>query len=289
MPRTLPAQIYQQKLMGDSLWELASRYFVCAGVGGASKLFVECMYDFRAEDSERLITAVEERPADRPLVTVCNHTSTLDEPCLWALLPHRVFRNLEQMRWTIAAEDVCFAGPLSKWFFGSGHGISVRRGAGLQQPGVELAVRKLLEGKWLHIFPEGKVYQNRQVNFMRWGVAKCVATAYVRSPHRKAAMVLPFYHSGMELVVPLSRFDTTVGYPTICWPGSLPIRVAVGEPFYVDGLIDDFLNRHGKARIEDNFRDDTDVEKQFYSALTEHIAERLRQVERHVESQRVIE
>ena len=293
MVKKLLSEIYQQKLVGDSFFELLSRHFVCTGVGYGSKLFVKSMYDFQAENTETLLDLVENRPKDRALITVCNHTSTLDEPGLWAMLPLRIFANLQRMRWSLAAEDVCFTTAATRWFFGSGHGISVRRGAGLQQLGVELSVQKLVEGKWLHLFPEGKVHQNAQLNFMKWGVAKMAAASTLRSPHKKAPIVLPFYHTGMERVVPLSRFDNSVGYPSLCWPGKIKIRVRVGQPFYVDEIVHGFVEEQERKREKGvayppHFSQDTPEEKQFYSRLTEEIAVKLRALEHVMESQRAV-
>ena len=39
--------------------------------------------------------------------------------------------------------------------FKCGKVLPVKRGAGLEQEGVKMAIRKLNRGGWLHIFPEG--------------------------------------------------------------------------------------------------------------------------------------
>ena len=43
-------------------------------------LYAEWTQKIQAKNAERLVTAVMERPVGTPLVTVCNHTSYIDDP-----------------------------------------------------------------------------------------------------------------------------------------------------------------------------------------------------------------
>lgn len=77
----------------------------------------------------------------------------------------------------------------------AGKAIPVDRGAGvLNQPGVELAIQKVRDGEWLHVFPEGKVCADRDPSVMlpfKWGVGRTVCEA-AKGP--EFPVVLPFFH-----------------------------------------------------------------------------------------------
>lgn len=284
--RLLPTEIYQQVMAGNSFFDRFQRRLICLGFGGLCKLFVGTVYDLQIENREQLLELMNNRDPDRGLITVSNHTSTLDEPLLWSMLPFSGLYNIDRMRWTLGAEDVCFANPFTRWFFGSGQGISIRRGAGLKQPGIDNSILKLIESEWVHIFPEGKVFQTGMMTErLKWGVGKCLAAATAFSESKKAPIVLPFYHMGMEKVVPLERFDHSVGYPTVSGP-TIRIRVRIGEPYYADQLISEYITN----KLEDctyssrlqMFREDTPEEKSLYSTLTAEIADRLRLIEQQM-------
>lgn len=46
-------------------------------------LILECFNFVKKYNFDILEKNAEERPDGVPLVTVCNHTSCLDDPCLW--------------------------------------------------------------------------------------------------------------------------------------------------------------------------------------------------------------
>lgn len=151
--------------------------------------------------------AVSRAPAV-PLLTVTNHTSTLDDPTLSCLMAPAAMLSPRTMRWVPCGEDICFASPLPSALFYLGRALPLRRGAGLQQSALGPLADRLRAGEWVHIFPEGRVvYAPRtsggesepllaspstsinarghfeadvgppSVSFMRWGVGKLAADA----------------------------------------------------------------------------------------------------------------
>ncbi|KAK9831538.1 hypothetical protein WJX81_006941 [Elliptochloris bilobata] len=175
------------------------------------------------------LDAALKRPPDMGLITVCNHTSTLDDPVvLSAMLPLRFFWGEARHggnRWSLCAKEICFRNELLRQFFASGKVLPVERGAGLAQPAVALAGRLAAAGDWLHLFPEGRVGYTGRLAPCRWGVGKVVCDC-VRSGHR-APMVLPFYHSGMGRVLPKHGRVPRAGQR---------VAVLLGDPVPLDDL-----------------------------------------------------
>lgn len=140
---------------------------------------------------ERFLSLVAARPAGRGLLSVSNHTSTLDDPGLFAaLLPLSLFatdplgggEQIEggsssgqggggkeegspvgggrAVRWSLCASDICFnKGKLLSDFFLAGKTLPVERHGkkGVTQPATEAAAEALRGGGWVHVFPEGRV------------------------------------------------------------------------------------------------------------------------------------
>ena len=108
-----------------------------------------------------LVDAVTAPRGGRGLLTVSNHTSTLDDPALFAAaLPLSLFATDHvsgAMRWALCARDVCFKGPALSRFFLSGKTLPVDRGAGALQPSTLAAGAALAAGGWVHVFPEGRI------------------------------------------------------------------------------------------------------------------------------------
>ena len=63
--------------------------------------------------------------------------------------------NYPQLRFSTAAEDVCFNSWFSALSMAMGKVLPLHRGAGVYQKTMDFCVNELQAGKWVHIFPEG--------------------------------------------------------------------------------------------------------------------------------------
>ncbi len=127
-------------------------------IGAGGSRLVASFSHVNVVDSHKLEQYVLHRPVGTPLLTVCNHTSTVDDPLsVSLLLPYNVVSDPKLTRWGLCAQDICFRTTLSSLFTYGGKALPLQRGAGLLQPCLERAQQLLDKGDWVHIFPEGKV------------------------------------------------------------------------------------------------------------------------------------
>ena len=104
-----------------------------------------------------LHSAILHRPPSTALLTLSNHTSTLDDPYIvTALLPPS--SSHAQGRYGWCAEDVCFKRGWYAPFFRLGRVFPIRRrygdgpaGGGLYQEGMSEALSYMAEGGWMHV------------------------------------------------------------------------------------------------------------------------------------------
>ena len=186
---------------------------------------------YRPQGCDRLLRIVnceEARRAGQPLVTVSNHASTLDDPTLFcAMLPLRHFATESRhgrVRWTLCANDICHGSQRLSDFFLAGKTLPIVRGAGPGQPILALVAQQLrAHGDWLHVFPEGRVRQDGQMNPLKAGLAGVLCDLADTSP-----VVLPFHHRGMERVM-VAKTQT----PRI----NNRVRILVGEPIEMADLL----------------------------------------------------
>ncbi|GBG79861.1 hypothetical protein CBR_g30126 [Chara braunii] len=179
-------------------WRLEAlpRRIVLGAVGTFALLGTSVLNKNRVVNKKTLLDLIYNRPAGKPLLTCSNHMSTLDDPLMWGL-KGVAFCSPEKMRWTQAADDICFTNPLYSYFFRLGKCIPIRRGAGILQPGMQETLEKLDVGDWVHVFPEGKVKQNDDLVLprLKWGIGRLISQADT------APIVLPIAHSGFEKVL----------------------------------------------------------------------------------------
>ncbi|KAE8733388.1 Subunits of heterodimeric actin filament capping protein Capz superfamily isoform 1 [Hibiscus syriacus] len=144
---------------------------------------------------EKLHDALLNRPKNKPLIT---------------LLPPRVL-NAQNFRWTLCASDRCFSNPVTSAFFRSVKVLPVSRGDGIYQMGMDMAISKLNTGGWVHIFPEGICSRNggKTVRSSKRGVGRREFFSLYKYIyiflHADTTIVLPFVHTGMQDVMPISR------------------------------------------------------------------------------------
>ncbi|CAH3169949.1 unnamed protein product [Porites evermanni] len=216
--------------LGKVSWRFQSA-FILGLVGLSSKIFLEWFNSVRKYNYDILEKNAEERPDGVPLVTVCNHTSCLDDPCLWeyGITEHNHYGNFlvkevtkqkkgqvvkmysmgfvqhgmycsadgitfaayraplinckhdrlmkirtvlnthKKVRWTLGAHELLFATPFRCAFFSRAKAIPVVRGDGVHQKGMEVALERLNQGEWIHIFPEGAINMNDAIKRLKWG------------------------------------------------------------------------------------------------------------------------
>ncbi|XP_059171780.1 tafazzin-like [Physella acuta] len=176
-------------------WKASSR-FITAAVGLYGKLWLAWLNKVRVHNKEVLHKVLDERPKGQGLLTVSNHKSCLDDPLMWGILKTRQLINWDLMRWTSAAEDICFRNPIHVLFFSLGKVFPIVRGDGVYQKGTDFSIEQLNLGKWVHFFPEGKVNVTQEAIRLKWGVGRIIAEC------EKPPLVVPIWHVGMDSVLP---------------------------------------------------------------------------------------
>ena len=136
----------------------------------------------------------------------------------------------ENVRW-VGADAINFFGSAPKaWFFTAGRAAPIVRGGGINQPGMHLLRDRLLAGDWVHMFPEGgrtRDPEGRMMPEFKNGIGWLIAQA--------KPLVLPFYHYGMQSILPVGSSRPRSGKR---------VRVVFGEPMDCNAeWIDDDLPR----------------------------------------------
>lgn len=200
-------------------------------VGLAAKLWTKLNH-FTVVNHESFIKAAEQNyngSSNKPLLTISNHSSCLDDPVLWgALLPWSWQINNDRHRWIGAADDICFTKTWHTLFFGMGQTFPVERGKGIYQPAIDFAIQLLRDKKFLHCFPQGKVAEEFDVDnvklvnsnchsqltlsnkedhdakpyHFKWGVSRLILETLEPGGAIDQLELLPFYHIGMNEVLP---------------------------------------------------------------------------------------
>ncbi|KAJ3160924.1 hypothetical protein HDU86_008286 [Geranomyces michiganensis] len=157
------------------------------------------------------------------------------------MLPWSILLHKHRMR--------CF----TSWFFASGQVIPTVRGDGIFQPAIDVALAKLATNSWVHIFPEGKVNQQREQLPYRWGVGRLI----LESP--RPPLVLPIWHCGFEAAMPEDAADGRY-YPR----PRKQIVIAVGEvmDFATNGVLE-----QARAMVVSDDADDDAKRRAFVTAF----------------------
>jgi monolysocardiolipin acyltransferase len=151
----------------------------------------------------------------RPLITIANHRSVVDDPLVWALFSFKEFcSNISRFRYILAANDICFTNTLYNTFFSLGRCVPCVRGDGVFQRGVDLCIDKLSNNGWVHIFPEAEV--TTTPIRIKWGVARMIADS------KLPPILLPMWTRGMADAWP----NTKPYFPRI----GKTVEIHVGTP-----------------------------------------------------------
>ena len=107
----------------------------------------------------------------RGLLTVSNHRSLFDDPgILSCLLPLPIAVQPHHQRWGICSQEYCFNDALPilcKAYIGAGQVLPICRGNGINQQLLLDFGRHLANGEWCHVFPEGGVWQWKELGGRR--------------------------------------------------------------------------------------------------------------------------
>ncbi|KAF9334134.1 hypothetical protein BG006_002680 [Podila minutissima] len=96
-----------------------------------------------------------------------------DDPLLWGALPWKCYWNPSRtIRYALGAQELCYPNKTIGAFFQCGQVVPIVRGNGIFQPAVNESIRLLQQGKWVHLFPEGKVNQSSEVIRLKWGIGR---------------------------------------------------------------------------------------------------------------------
>ena len=203
-------------------WKAASRVTIAA-TGITAKLALETLFKTETRNLDILLEAYRTSKIEsRGLVTVMNHTTVVDEPLVWGVLPYRHLLHRSGVRWALGAENICFKNRFLGLYFSLGQVLATSRfGAGPFQGCIDAAIHMVspdtgnysasstggddvLAGKnaeWVHIFPETFVHQplpphENTIRYFHWGVSRILLEA-TRPP-----IVVPLFTHGLEKVAP---------------------------------------------------------------------------------------
>ncbi|CEG44100.1 tafazzin-like protein [Plasmopara halstedii] len=233
------------------------------GIGALSLL--NCT---KVEGVEILVKQLEQRPKGTSVITVSNHSATVDDPAIFANMMPWKFMWPRSGRWSLASQEYCYTKGkvVSAVFFGA-KSLPIKRGGGVDHPMMRALFEKVEEGAWVHIFPEGKIVQDEplggrpsprreEIGRLKWGVGKLIARATTRP------IVVPLYHYNMEKLMPQDDKNRLI---SIIPKTNLHLGVIVGEPLSFDDLFEQYAN----DRVTGDFSWETqEREKALYSAIT---------------------
>lgn len=207
-------------------WRPGRRWYhplMASLVIGTSRFVMTRMNRTEIERLDRFETLKER--GGRGLLTFSNHTSLFDDPLIVSCFG---LRDYSSIRWVGADALNFFGSPWKAWVFTAGRSVPIVRGAGLGQPGLRFLADRLLEGAWVHYFPEGGRTRDpnaRMSHPFKPGMGFLMAEA--------KPVLLPFYHDGMHRVLPIGAKVPRRGQT---------VRVRFGEAIDCD---DEYLRSAG--------------------------------------------
>jgi len=229
------------------------------------------------------------------IITVSNHRSLFDDPgVVSCLLPLHMAIQPKYNRWGICSQEFCFSDILPsfiKGYIGAGQVLPIRRGGGIDQKLFKDFASLLAVGEWVHIFPEGGVWQRDELggrgrghtlesmkvdkSKLKWGVGKLIAHAPTRP------RLIPFAHVGMDNLLPQHPENGKTGLKKKLFGGDpLKVHVRFGEEIIFDDLIEDYEKKHGSLWKYENQSEgskwvSSESEKLLYRQITLRIEKHL--------------
>ncbi|KAH9619751.1 hypothetical protein KSS87_000612 [Heliosperma pusillum] len=201
------------------------RKAIITTIGAFAKAVTAVMNTTSVHNADTLLRLVRSRPVGVPLLTVSNHMSTLDDPLMWGFKGFPI-TDARLARWVLTAEDICFKNKVLSYCFRIGKCIPITRGGGIYQEHMNEALERLIDGEWVHTFPEGKVSQeDAPIQRLKWGTASLIVRAPV------TPIILPIVHHGFHEVMPEDyMFGRRPPFPL----SNKHIKIVVGEPIEFD-------------------------------------------------------
>ncbi|CAA6663440.1 unnamed protein product [Spirodela intermedia] len=164
-------------------------------IGNVCHVFMHGLNHIQIYGLEKFHSALLRRPKGKALLT--QSCCSVDDPFVIAsLLPPSVMLDARNVRWTLCATDRCFRNPTLSTFFSCCKVLPVSRGDGVYQKGMDMALSKLNNGGWVHIFPEGSRSRDggRTMASSKRGVGS----------H-------PLVHTGMQEIMPIGSCLPRIG------------------------------------------------------------------------------
>lgn len=269
----------------------------------------------------RLFSAID-RPKGVGLLTVCNHVSTLDSasivpsiiPLRTCLSTHSLSGNMLTSRncgfWNLAAEEILFSTPLKNRISSivkvfTPHPLHTKimpidRNGGVFQPALSDFTERVTRGDWVHMFPEGRTYQDqlkscrdsqgrrirksgrtappgRDLGPLKWGVGKVIFDAITKNSrgdetwefangvNNGKLMVLPYYHLNMERILPE---DEDLKLISMIPGKGADVYCMIGEPIDFSDIVCVFHKRIGGMEEGEEKKK---VEYECYKAITDRV------------------
>ncbi|KAF9578911.1 hypothetical protein BGW38_005062, partial [Lunasporangiospora selenospora] len=234
----------------SKFWKFTSSV-VMSGVGAVSKTFLTFGSYSGVYNLNPFLNILCDPQRTRPILTVTNHTSTADDPLLWGVLPWKCYKDPSKtVRYALGAQELCYPNKPVGTFFRFGQIVPIIRGNGVYQPAVDASINMLKSGKWVHIFPEGKINQTDQLIRLKWGVGR-ILMEYGGAPIKDGGkplnelempIVIPIYHLGMEDILRLFPDNSSPVFPTL----GLPLTIVFGEPVEFTSIMKEY--KEGKIQ-----------------------------------------
>ncbi|CAA7399904.1 unnamed protein product [Spirodela intermedia] len=264
MPMPPPSRILRVKtesededrIDGSVIFQLL-QYVAIPVIGNVCHVFMHGLNHIQIYGLEKFHSALLRRPKGKALLTVSNHVASVDDPFVIAsLLPPSVMLDARNVRWTLCATDRCFRNPTLSTFFSCCKVLPVSRGDGVYQKGMDMALSKLNNGGWVHIFPEGSRSRDggRTMASSKRGVGRLVMDA------DNTPIVIPLVHTGMQEIMPIGSCLPRIGKR---------VTVLVGDPITFEDL--------------DLRSDESPTREAFYDAASTRIGHRLRELKLQAE------